>query len=168
MCRECGAPIDGEYGFCVFCGAEYVFKEASGEPVSFAAESVSALTAEVARSNYLFTNFLLFAWVAASMVYGTLALIFPDTMIEVGKMAYSPAALRVMGVSLIGSGIFALLSGVCCTRRSNWKQAVYLCMAAAALPFVILILGDSTGLLLALVGFVVALRISKEKSVFNS
>ncbi len=192
FCYKCGASLPDGADFCPECGASV---RADGER---AVPDTTVGTAPVRQDSLGAIPVLILVYGIFALIVAVFAFMFGimlDTMLdmlkdyaerglitqddyqqfleligattEAGKNALK-TNLIIEGVIFALSGIAAIVSSHYCGKLENYKMAFYMCIAASALTVIMVFIGDISGLLLAIVGFVMCYLIYQNKHKFTS
>lgn len=192
FCYKCGASLPEGADFCPECGAS-VRTDADGSRPEPAVRSAPSNRDGLGAIPVLILIYGIFALIMAVFAFMTGA--FFDTMLETLKSyvksglisqqdydqiiemigATSDAAIQEIKIRLMIEGVLFALSGIAaiissrfCGKLENYKMAFTMCIVASALTVIMVFVGDISGLLLAVVGFVMCYLIYQNKSKFTS
>ncbi|MBQ7979107.1 MAG: zinc-ribbon domain-containing protein [Candidatus Methanomethylophilaceae archaeon] len=192
FCYKCGASLPDGADFCPECGAslradgENVVPERTVRTAPTRQDSLGAIPVLILVYGIFALIIAFFAFMSGIMLdtmldmlkdYAERGLISQDdynqfleligATTEAGKTALK-TNLIIEGIIFALSGIAAIVSSHFCGKLENYQMAFYMCIAASALTLVIVFIGDISGLLLAVVGFVMCYLIYQNKYKFTS
>ena len=192
FCYKCGASLPNGAGFCPECGAsvnadgERAVPDSAGRTATVRQDSLGAIPVLILVYGIFALIIAFFAFMSGIMLdtmldmlkdYAERGLISQDdynqfleligATTEAGKTALK-TNLIIEGIVFALSGIAAIVSSHFCGKLENYQMAFYMCIAASALTLVIVFIGDISGLLLAVVGFVMCYLIYQNKYKFTS
>ena len=192
FCYKCGASLPDGADFCPECGAsvnadgERAVPDSAGRTATVRQDSLGAIPVLILVYGIFALIVAFFAFMSGVMLdtmldmlkdYAERGLISQDdynqfleligATTEAGKTALK-TNLIIEGIIFALSGIAAIVSSHFCGKLKNYQIAFYMCIAASALTLVIVFIGDISGLLLAVVGFVMCYLIYQNKYKFTS
>lgn len=192
FCYKCGASLPDGADFCPECGAsvnadgERAVPDSAGRTATVRQDSLGAIPVLILVYGIFALIVAFFAFMSGVMLdtmldmlkdYAERGLISQDdynqfleligATTEAGKTALK-TNLIIEGIIFALSGIAAIVSSHFCGKLENYQMAFYMCIAASALTLVIVFIGDISGLLLAVVGFVMCYLIYQNKYKFAS
>jgi hypothetical protein len=166
FCTKCGQELPEGSVFCPSCGANIGEPQVS-KPVRTSnvnLDTVAILIYIYAAFAILIGLFCVYIALQADMILNMMKDMAPEEyqqLINAGIDAAALAAIySVPAILMILSGIFALLSGMSVSKRTNNQRAFILCILASVLAFPLIIT--------LIVGVVVALKIKEGEDQFIS
>ncbi len=192
FCYKCGASLPEGSDFCPECGAS-IRNNGTTQRTETAARPASGLKKDLGAIPILIMVYGILAIIGAllTLLVGASLETMIDTFREFVKEGVisqdefdqlmsmlglvDEAAIQAVktkfiteGAILALSGILALVSANFCSKLQNFKAALTCCMVASGVTLFMMVFLDPTGIILAIVGFIISYLIYQKKDLFTS
>ncbi len=192
FCYKCGASLPNGADFCPECGAS-IRNAGTSERVEYTARPSSGLKKDLGAIPILIMVYGILAIIGAllTLLVGASLESMIDTFREfvkegvitqddfdqlmnmlglVDEAAIPAVKLKFIteGAILAISGILALVSANFCSKLQNFKVALTCCMVSSGVTLFMMVFLDPTGIILAIVGFIISYLIYQKKDLFTS
>ena len=184
FCYKCGANIPEGSDFCPECGASLNRDVNRTEYTAVPSNSAK-------KGDAGFAPILIMIYGIIAIIAGIIVIAFGmsiDSFLDMMAQAVADGIISdddyeiilslmrginmmtctLLGILMISSGIFALISGIWSSSLKNWKLSVVFCGVASILPIFSITIDPLSAIILPIVGFLMTYLLYQKKDIFIS